>query len=127
MSVRVLVVDDDVDHADSLCAVLDSYGLNATAAYGPGTAGRMAELFQPEVVILDMHMPGGSGCELLARLRQGHAALGKAVFIAMSADTGAREPCIKAGFDHFFAKPLDLHDLASVIHRLKPVPGLSQQ
>src|SRR5438874_1596488 len=57
-SLRVLIVDDNKDGADSLLLVLQAYGLQPRAAYDGESGLRLAREFQPDVVLLDIGMPG---------------------------------------------------------------------
>jgi len=66
---RVLVVDDNVDAAESLAAMLRLQGFDVRAAYGGAQALEMARGFRPEVAFIDLTMPGMSGIELAAALR----------------------------------------------------------
>jgi CheY-like chemotaxis protein len=122
--VRVLVVDDLVDHADSLCAMLEAFGCRTCQAYGAATAMRMAELFHPDILMIDFHMPGATGCELLSELRTLSPLLDRAIFIAISGDREAEPGCLGAGFDFFFLKPIDPQQLDAVLFQTKALADL---
>src|SRR5262245_36206983 len=66
---RVLVVDDHPDAADSLAAVLDLLGCPVRVCYNGLSALAVADEFRPHVCLLDLMMPGMDGLELAARLR----------------------------------------------------------
>jgi signal transduction histidine kinase/ActR/RegA family two-component response regulator len=66
---RVMVVDDNVDAADSLADILGMEGFEVRACYAGDEALSLARQFRPEVVFLDLNMPGMSGIELAAALR----------------------------------------------------------
>jgi signal transduction histidine kinase/ActR/RegA family two-component response regulator len=66
---RVLVVDDNVDAADSLADLLGMEGFDVRACYAGDTALSLARQFRPEVAFLDLNMPGMSGLDLAKALR----------------------------------------------------------
>jgi len=111
---RVLVVDDDPDTAQSLCELIRLWGHDARAACCG--KGALAELpsFAPQVALLDLAMPGMSGLELAGRLRRAPA---PPLLVALS---GYARPCdrdaaLRAGFDRFLAKPYDPAELRRLI------------
>src|SRR5205823_1000103 len=67
---RVLVVDDNVDAADSLALLLRLAGQEVRVAYDGPTAVLIARAFRPQVALLDIGMPGMDGYELARRLRE---------------------------------------------------------
>jgi CheY-like chemotaxis protein len=66
---RVMVVDDNVDAADSLADILGMEGFEVRACYAGDAALLLARQFRPEVVFLDLNMPGLSGIDLAKALR----------------------------------------------------------
>lgn len=106
---RVLIVDDSVDAATSLSYLLQMIGCKTAVAFGGEMGIRVAELFQPALVFLDLNMPGHDGCEVLARARKLQGRITHALFVCLTA-TGSledEERCLVAGFDHFIRKPLE--------------------
>src|SRR5262249_41559222 len=67
---RVLVVDDNVGAADSLALLLEMAGQEVRVAYDGPTALRVAREFHPEVVLLDIGMPGMNGYDVAYRMRR---------------------------------------------------------
>jgi len=109
---RVLVVDDLRDSADSLGALLESAGHSVHVAYNGEQALALAELHRPEVVLLDLGMPGIDGCEVCQRLRAAPWSAGMVII----AQTGwgqerDRQRTRDAGFDHHLVKPIDPDEL----------------
>jgi CheY-like chemotaxis protein len=113
---RVLIVDDDVDTARMMKAILADSGFDARAAYDGEEALRIAGEFLPEEVFLDLALPGIGGQEVALELR-GHPELARAMIVAVS---GFNEDGVLPGFDHQVIKPIDpdariallaLHDL----------------
>ena len=105
---RVLVVDDNVDAADSLALLLSCGGHEVEAAYGALQALETALRFRPEVIILDIGLPRMDGYEVARRLRS-TAETREARLIALTG-YGQREDAARAmaaGFDLHFVKPVD--------------------
>jgi CheY-like chemotaxis protein len=116
VSRRILVTDDDVDGAETLAIVLRMAGHEVQiASDGPSTLKLAAE-FQPDVVFLDVGMPGMDGFETARQLRQS-VGLHNALLVALTGygREEDRRRSVEAGFDHFLVKPAPpklLSDLA---------------
>jgi PAS domain S-box-containing protein len=113
---RVLVVDDNRDAAESLAMMLELSGHDtATAHDGPGALGA-APGFRPDVVLLDIGMPGMNGYEVAEHLRQ--TAPGRHALLVALTGWGQDEDkrrAVAAGFDHHLTKPVDLASLHAVL------------
>jgi signal transduction histidine kinase len=113
---RVLVVDDSRDGADSLRALLELLGAQVRVEYdGPGALDAFSA-FEPEVVLLDIGMPGMDGFEVARRLRQ----CSKSQDVMLIALTGwgqerDRRNSEAAGFDHHLIKPVDVDALQGLL------------
>ena len=105
---RVLVVDDDADTADSLVLLLTLWGCRAAAAYDGRAAAGAALATRPDVVVLDLGLPGLDGYEVARRLRVAPG-LEKVRLIAVSGfgREEDRERSRAAGFDHHLLKPVE--------------------
>jgi PleD family two-component response regulator len=68
--VEALVIDDNRQMADSLCQILDFLGVGAKAAYGPREGMMVFQQKKPDVVFLDISMPGVDGFEVFAYFRR---------------------------------------------------------
>jgi signal transduction histidine kinase/CheY-like chemotaxis protein len=116
---RVLVVDDNVDAADSLAILLQASGHDARVAYG-GLAGlQTAQAFHPEAIFCDLGMPGMGGFELASKLRQ-DARFDDTALIAVTG-WGAEEDkqrTRRAGFDFHLTKPAGPDNLRAILARL---------
>src|SRR5262249_61628862 len=104
---RILVVDDNVNAADSLGRLLARFlGQEVRVAYDGPAALEVARWFRPEVVLLDLGLPGMDGCEVARRLRREHgladAPLGAGTGWGQESD---REMSRAAGFDHHLVHP----------------------
>lgn len=67
---KALVIDDNRDAADSLCQMLNFLGVPATPAYGPRAAMVHLRDWVPDIVFLDINMPGVDGFEVTAYIRR---------------------------------------------------------
>jgi signal transduction histidine kinase/DNA-binding response OmpR family regulator len=113
---RVLLVDDNVDGADSLAALVRLAGHDTRVAHdGPGALAAAAD-FRPHVVVLDIGLPGLTGYEVARRLRDDPHLAG----VSLVAVTGYgrdedREQARQAGFDHHLVKPVVFAELLGLL------------
>jgi PAS domain S-box-containing protein len=115
---RVLVVDDNIDAAQSLADVLGALGHTVSTADSPGAALAIAAADWPEVFILDIGLPDIDGYELVRRLRALQGAR-PARYVALTGYGQAHDKVLarSAGFDHHFVKPVKLESLSAVLDR----------
>ena len=114
---RVLVVDDNRDAADSLSLLLNLRGYQTFVTHDGDAALEAAERTHPHVVLLDLGLPGLDGFEVCRRLRlQGHE---KAVIVAITGYGQAedRRRSSAAGFDAHMVKPVNPDELVKVVER----------
>lgn len=115
---RVLVVDDNVDAADSLAALLKLQGHETHAVYSGQEALERVESFRPDVVLVDIGLPRMNGYDLANRLREaGHPAL-RLVAITGYGQVEDRERAHAAGFDDYLVKPVEEPALERALARL---------
>ena len=115
---RILVVDDNTDAADSLGEALQQHGHVVHVAYDPAGALSAAEVFGPDVALLDLGLPDMDGYELARRLR-GHPRLRHVRIIAVTGygQSSDRERTTAAGFHRHFVKPVDLDAVLEAIEQ----------
>lgn len=116
---RVLVVDDNVDAADTLAAVLDMMGHATQVAHDGAQALAVAPHFLPDVIFLDIGLPGMNGYDVARTLRQTDAG-SKVVLVALTG-WGAendRSQSSAAGFDHHLTKPANLLAIGDLLASL---------
>jgi CheY-like chemotaxis protein len=129
---RILVIDDDPDNADSLRQLLTLWGHEAEAAYDGASALSVAELLCPHVVLVDLAMPGLNGFDFAQQFRQrveGQSALLFAV--TGLADEARLQKTSKVGFTDYMIKPvppdflqrvlslIDFSDLPNALQKVK--------
>jgi signal transduction histidine kinase len=114
---RVLVVDDSKDIADTLALLLTDSGHEVAVAYDGPAALAKAEAMQPEVILLDIGLPGMNGYEVAQQLRDNPRTRGT-VLAALSGygQPSDRERTRAAGFDRHFVKPVDLDVLEAFVN-----------
>jgi PAS domain S-box-containing protein len=105
---RVLVVDDNVDAAESIAAVLRLYGHEVRCVFEGRSALEEAERYAPDVVVLDIGLPGMDGYEVAQRLRK-RPRFGRTPILAVTGygSEADRQRAHRAGFDHHLTKPVD--------------------
>jgi CheY-like chemotaxis protein len=116
---RILVVEDNRDSADSLRMLLELYGYEVTVAYTGPEGVRAAEEWHPNVVLCDIGLPGLDGYGVARKLR-GNPATAKTRMIAVTGygNEEDRFRSQEAGFDRHMVKPVDpeaLHQALSTL------------
>jgi PAS domain S-box-containing protein len=119
---RVLVVDDNIDAADTLSALLEMSGHAIRVANDGYQAIDAASAFLPQVVFLDIGLPGMNGYEVARKLRE-IPGMESSILVALTGwgTREDRERSSEAGFDHHLTKPADLHAVESLLAGLARV------
>ena len=117
---RVVVVDDNRDAADTLAMLMTGLGSTVRVVYEGAAALEILPAFKPDMVLLDLGMPGMDGYEVARRIRQ----LPSAARILLVAITGWGEEkdqqrTREAGFDHHLTKPVRLDALRALLTSLR--------
>ena len=109
---RLLVVDDNVDAADAMGTLLGLAGFEVVTAHDPESALERAIALDPDIVLLDIGLPGMTGYELAAKLAK-HPVTGRAKVIAVTGygQPGDTEQAKAAGFAGYLVKPVNLAQL----------------
>jgi PAS domain S-box-containing protein len=115
-SVRVLVAEDSMDIAQGLLFLLRSWGYEGWAAYDGPQALEAVRAHRPDVVLLDIDMPGMSGYEVAERLWQREGSE-KPVLVAVTGygEQDDRERGRQAGLDYYMVKPIDPTELRELL------------
>ncbi len=116
---QILVVDDNKDNADIIRDYLESRGYPITVAYNGEDALTEFERIRPQLVLLDVMMPGKDGWEVCRDMKS-HPTLGKSVRIIMVTaldDWMNKRQAIQTGADDFVEKPFELARLGAAVDR----------
>ena len=121
---RILVVDDNVDTATSISSLLSRKGHTSTVAHDGLAALDVARSFAPDVVLLDLGLPGLDGYRVAQTLRT-ELQFANVRFIALSGygQPEDRKRSKAAGFDDHLVKPVEFHKLLSVLSHPSPAPA----
>ena len=115
---RVLVVDDHPDTADSLAWVLHKIGHEARAVYDGPSAIRAFEELAPDVILQDLLMPHTGGVEIAREIRKRSVARPAfVVAITAAAQAAALHASEREEFDHVVVKPIGLQQLTEVLRK----------
>jgi CheY-like chemotaxis protein len=115
----ILIVDDSHDSANTLRSLFDAHRYKTYVAYDGEAGLEVAKTHFPDVILLDLGMPGLDGVHLARFFREDEQLKDK-VLIAITgyADEMHRSQCDSAGIDYVFPKPAAWEDLLSTIDRL---------
>ena len=117
---RTLVVDDHKDGALALGALLGFLGTEVRVALSGHEAIELAQQFRPQLVVLDINMPGLDGFQTVERLKHEPWAHGTTFVAHTGATQDLRPAAIAAGFDHFLVKGASLADFKAIVDHLLP-------
>ncbi len=117
---RVLVVDDNHDSAETLSLLLQMLNHDVTSAHDGEEALQMANELEPDVVLLDIGLPKMDGYEVARRIRREPWG-GGAMLVAITGWGQAEDKDLsrQAGFDHHLVKPVDPDALLKLVHSRK--------
>jgi two-component system cell cycle response regulator DivK len=116
---RILIADDKATSRELVRTVLENSGYEVVEASDGLEALRNARAWKPDLVILDLHMPGMDGFGVVREIRLDEELAGTPVMaLTASAMQGDRERAIAAGFTGYMAKPIQLNVLRSEVERL---------
>jgi PAS domain S-box-containing protein len=119
---RILIVDDNQDSADSLALILQFAGNITRAEYDGRAAIEVAQTFQPDLVLLDVGMPGVTGLEACRQIRsQPWGARLLMVAVSGYGQERDRRQALEAGFDHHLTKPVNPDQLLALCSSLRSV------
>lgn len=123
-AITVLIIDDEEDFAHTLAGRLELRGITAHCAASGEEGLKRLRASLPDLVLLDMRMPGLSGVEVLRRLRGHDAAPGWAELPVFIVSGHAQERSLQEaealGIQGYFSKPLQFNELLDAIGRLAP-------
>jgi CheY-like chemotaxis protein len=112
---RILVVDDSVDSAETLAELLRIWGHDVRMAHDGAEAVEAAREYKPEVVLLDLGLPGMDGYAVAPQLKKDGTAGRMLVALTGSSDQRDTQRTQQVGFDHHLVKPVDPDALQKLI------------
>lgn len=125
---RVLIVDDNAMNATVAQVVLSADGFDIESAADADEAVQKIDLFRPDLILMDIQLPGVDGLELTRRLKAAPSTQ-HIVIVAFTAFAmrGDAEKMRAAGCDSYVSKPIDVNKFAAQIRSLlrSPVSGLA--
>jgi len=127
-SIRVLIVDDNQDAADTLAMLARMWGHEVQVVYDGEAALAAAVAFQPDCLVLDIGLPRLDGYALARRIRE-QPGLEKAKLVALSAYSGEQHVrrVKEAGIDHCLVKPADPTVIEELLTMLKQTLKLAER
>ena len=116
MLYNVLIVEDDRQMAQSLAAQIGVMGHTVVIAYGPRVAIRQLTEVIPDVIFMDINMPGVDGLEVLRFLRRDPATMKVPVIIVSAEDQeAAKQAALEAGANYYIVKPPMMEDIEKAL------------
>ena len=115
---RILIVEDNPDNMKLFRALLTLKGHEVTALQSGDGLQEALDQHRPDLVLMDIQLPGKDGFALLAEIRTSpHAAL-RVVALTAHAMTGDRDKARAAGFDDYITKPIDIASFSDQVARV---------
>jgi CheY-like chemotaxis protein/uncharacterized protein YbcI len=125
---RVLIVDDNRDGADSLGLLVEELGHNTHVTYGGRQALEVATVFRPDLMLVDLAMPDLDGCSLVKRFRRmSDFAQTRIVAITGHADEGHETSAMQSGCNAVFFKPVTPTNIKQALASVTPVVADAEQ
>lgn len=120
MNDRILIVDDEPANILLLEAILEHTAGEIRSLTDSRQVEQVFVEFEPDIVLLDLHMPDPDGLEVLRRLRSMRSSLGFLPVVVLTSDTGkvARNSALILGADDFLTKPLDHEEVVLRVRNL---------
>jgi len=124
---RVLLVEDNQDAAEMLAMLLDVLGHEVTVLPDGPAAIEAARTSRPDIMVIDIGLPGMSGYEVAQAVRT-DPALRRVVLVALTGYGQAEDKAraLAAGFDHHLVKPVDVKVLSDLLSRVGAAPAAPQ-
>ena len=114
---RILLIEDDLVLAQTICEALEDEGFHVDEADRGEDGLELAELYEYQVMILDLGLPDMRGDEVLQNLRQKNANL-PVLILSGETEVEKRLTCLEAGADDYLVKPFNLKELVARLHAL---------
>ena len=123
---KVLIADDDKDLCQLLSAVLRSQGHEIVVAFDAAQALTVAKNTTPDVIVLDISMPGGTGVGALEKLKINMKTSMIPVLVITASTNEQHSITMKQiGAAEFMQKPLDVEKFCEALHMITGLPAMS--
>lgn len=118
MRQKVLVIEDNPVNLELVVALLEAEGYQVLTAGSADEGMQGAILARPDLILMDVQLPGRTGYEATRQLKS-HPATATIPVVALTAQAmkGDREKAMEAGCDDYCAKPLDTQAFRTILHR----------
>jgi CheY-like chemotaxis protein len=114
---RILIVEDSPDNMKLFRTVLRLKGHEVTGLSGGDGLLQAIEQGHPDLVLMDIQLPGKDGFALLQEIRSSAVAGLPVIALTAHAMTGDRERALEAGFDDYITKPIDIRAFPDQVER----------
>jgi CheY-like chemotaxis protein len=122
-NVSVVVVDDHLDSAELLAAILEMCGANVRMTTSASEALAAVEDAEPAVLVSDIAMPERDGYWLLEQVKSKCGSSPPVIAVTAHADFHDRQRALRAGFDAYLVKPVDPDELCEAVARVHGRPS----
>ncbi len=121
---KALVIEDNRQTADSLCEMLGLLSVKAEAVYGSKPALQILKTRKPDMIFLDINLPGLSGFEILGFLQREPRLASVPVIVVTSDDQiETSERSLRLGALKVMIKPVAYEDLEAIVNQINPIGG----
>ena len=114
---RILIVEDSPDNMKLFRTILGLKGHEVTGLTGGEGLLEAIEQGSPDLVLMDIQLPGKDGFALLEEIRKSPLAAVRVIALTAHAMTGDRERALDAGFDGYITKPIDIRNFPEQVQR----------
>jgi DNA-binding response OmpR family regulator len=126
-ALTVLLVEDEKSQAMLIAALLGHYGHKAHIAFSGEQAIEMFRQIKPDLVLMDVIMPGLNGYETTKAIRAEHKEWVPIIFLSGRTEKADRLYALKVGGDDFFAKPVDPAELLAKMNVMSRIHGMQKR
>jgi CheY-like chemotaxis protein len=119
---KILVIEDDEYSRDALAHLLVSEGYEAQSANDGESGLEKAHEMQPDVIVLDLNLPGIDGKQVIEKLRGDGPLASVAILVVTGDEDGTARDAVDLGADGYLTKPVEFDDLINAISGLKSKP-----
>ena len=114
---KILIVEDSPDNMKLFTTILGLKGHEVTGLPGGEGLLEAVERTRPDLVLMDIQLPGKDGFTLLQEIRRSPFPAARVIALTAHAMTGDRERALEAGFDDYITKPIDIRAFPDQIRR----------